>query len=91
LASDLLARVASVRAAPVLVRIIRHPLGIPQYVIGHGARLAAISRRLDSHPGLFLSGNGYGGVSVNACIAEAARVAPAILGGATGALAGAAT
>ncbi len=60
---------------PALVRIFRHPEGIPQYTLGHPHRLAAIEGAAASLPGLYLTGNAYRGVAVNACIAEAKRVA----------------
>ena len=40
-------------------------------------RLAEIDRRLAAWPGLFLAGNAYRGPSINACIADAERVADA--------------
>jgi len=63
--------------APVFTRVIRHPLGIPQYTRGHLDRLAEVDRRLAAWPGLFLAGNSYRGPSINACIADAERVADA--------------
>jgi oxygen-dependent protoporphyrinogen oxidase len=65
--------------APEFVRIIRHPRGIPQYVKGHLARVHQIDALLERHPGLYLAGNSYRGVSINSCIAEADRVAEAVL------------
>ncbi len=59
--------------------MIRHPLGIPQYTLGHGERLAGIERRLDRLPGLLVAGNSYRGVSVNACVAEAPGIAERLL------------
>ena len=64
---------------PEFVRVFRHPLGIPQYVVGHLARLERIEARLRRHPGLFVTGNGYHGVAINACVAEAGPVARRIL------------
>jgi oxygen-dependent protoporphyrinogen oxidase len=64
---------------PRFVRIFRHPRGIPQYTIGHPRRMRAIEARLAAHPGLHVSGNSYRGISVNACIAEAAGIAEAVL------------
>lgn len=64
---------------PEFVRIVRHRVGLPQYTVGHLERLAAIEHRLARHPGLFLGGNSYRGVSVNACIAEAAALADRVL------------
>jgi protoporphyrinogen/coproporphyrinogen III oxidase len=57
---------------PVFTRVFRHPVGIPQYTVGHLERLSAIDARLDAHPGLVLAGNSYRGVSINACAADAA-------------------
>jgi len=67
-------------ADPVRHWIFRHPRGIPQYVKGHGARLAAAGRALRAHPGIGLAGNSYRGISVNAVIAEARTIAAAFGG-----------
>ena len=67
-----------IKADPEFVRIFRHGRGIPQYVKGHVARLQQIDRRLSRYPGLYLAGNSYRGVSMNACIAEAGVIADAV-------------
>lgn len=64
---------------PLFTRVIRHRIGIPQYTEGHLERLARIDARLAGLPGLFVAGNGYRGVAINACIADAASVAQKIL------------
>jgi oxygen-dependent protoporphyrinogen oxidase len=74
-----LRRTMNVSAVPEFVRVIRHPRGIPQYVRGHDARMQRISALLQPHPGLFLAGNSYRGVSINACIADAPSVADGVL------------
>ena len=74
-----LRRAMNLTTAPVLSRVIRHPLGIPQYTVGHLDRLAEIDRRLAAWPGLFLAGNAYRGPSINACVADADRLADAII------------
>jgi oxygen-dependent protoporphyrinogen oxidase len=74
-----LASTMNLRAEPELVRITRHPLGIPQYTRGHLDCLARIDARLARLPGLFLTGNGYRGVAINACVAEACEKAASIL------------
>jgi oxygen-dependent protoporphyrinogen oxidase len=74
-----LAATMSLSSAPEFVRIIRHTRGIPQYVKGHLARLRQIDARLQHHPRLYLAGNSYRGVSMNACISEASRVAGMLL------------
>jgi oxygen-dependent protoporphyrinogen oxidase len=63
------------RQAPSFTRIVRHHRGIPQYTAGHLARLERIEAALAQHPGLFIAGNAYRGVSVNACIEDAPRLA----------------
>lgn len=60
---------------PELVRVFRHPLGIPQYVVGHRDRLARIEDRLARHRGLFVTGNGYRGIAINSCVTEAEPLA----------------
>ena len=75
-----LARIMGVTAAPEFVRVIRHARGIPQYVKGHLERIHRIDTLLQAHPGLFVAGNSYRGVSINACIADADRVAERVLG-----------
>lgn len=64
---------------PLFIKVIRHPLGIPQYTVGHLDRLAEVDRRLAAWPGLFLAGNAYRGPSINACIADAERLAPRVI------------
>ena len=74
-----LAGLMGVKDSPEFVHIVRHTRGIPQYVRGHLARLRDIEGRLRSVPGLFLAGNSYRALSMNACIAEASGVADAVL------------
>jgi len=63
---------------PEHVRIHRHPRGIPQYTLGHGARLAAIDARLRAlPPGLVLAGSGYRGISLSDVAASGERAAEA--------------
>jgi oxygen-dependent protoporphyrinogen oxidase len=64
---------------PAMVRIVRHRVGIPQYTLGHRGRLARIEERLASHPGLHVAGNGYRGVAINNCAAEAGPLAERVL------------
>jgi oxygen-dependent protoporphyrinogen oxidase len=66
-------------ATPEFTRITRHHRGIPQYERGHLARLARIAGRVAGHPGLHLAGNSYRGVAMNACIADADRIAEEVL------------
>ena len=59
-----------VTEAPVLVKVYRWPRAMPQYLVGHLERLAAIDERLARWPGLFLTGAGYRGVGIPDCIGD---------------------
>lgn len=69
----------SIKGAPELVRVIRHRRAIAQYEPGHLAALANIDAELTNHPGLFLTGSSYRGISVNSCAKEAERMADVVL------------
>ena len=75
-----LEKTMGITAAPEFIRVTRHARGIPQYERGHLARLARVETLVAAHPGLHLAGNSYRGVSMNACIAEADRIAAGVLG-----------
>jgi oxygen-dependent protoporphyrinogen oxidase len=66
-------------ANPVFTRVIRHRLGIGQYVTGHQACLDRIHAKLDGLPGLFVAGSSYYGISMNSCIQKAAEQAQGIV------------
>ncbi|MDD2540357.1 MAG: protoporphyrinogen oxidase [Desulfuromonadaceae bacterium] len=68
-----LAVTMGIAAAPEFVRIFRHPQAIPQYTVGHGARLQALEGLLSAHPGLILTGNSYRGIGLNDCVAASQR------------------
>ena len=68
-----------IRADPTFIRIFRHPVGIPQYTVGHLGRLERIEAGLSSLPGLFVAGNSYRGVAINACVAEAGPLADRVV------------
>ena len=67
-----------ITAPPILERVIRWPKALPQYRLGHLARVASIEKRTESLPGLFLAGNAYGGVSLNDCTERAGILADQI-------------
>ena len=68
-----------VAAAPVLVRIGRWPVAIPQYTLGHVGRVAQIRERLAAYRGLFVAGAAYAGVGIPDCIASGEEAADAAL------------
>ncbi len=54
-------------ADPALVRVFKHPRGIPQYARGHRGRVQRIRAAQARHPGLFLTGNHLEGIGVKDC------------------------
>jgi protoporphyrinogen/coproporphyrinogen III oxidase len=64
-----------IKEPPAFVRIFRHEKAIPQYTVGHAEKLRLLDERLESHPGLLLTGNSYRGIGLNDCVAAAARAA----------------
>jgi oxygen-dependent protoporphyrinogen oxidase len=64
-------------------RVVVHFGAIPQYDLGHPARLAALEREAAAHPGLVPAGASWRGVAVNHLVADARRMAQAALGAAS--------
>ncbi len=68
-------RAVGLTGAPVFRELRRWPRAIPQYEVGHG-RFVELAARIEAeHPGLYLSGNWTGGVSVPDCIQTATELA----------------
>ena len=76
-ALDALDRAWGVAGAPLRTWIGRQERGIPQYVIGHQARLQRIDERPRRHPGLHLAGNAYRGIAAGKLVDDADLVAHA--------------
>jgi oxygen-dependent protoporphyrinogen oxidase len=64
-----------IHAAPVFHQIVRWERAIPQYHVGHLARVARIEQRAGKHPGLFLGGNSFRGVALPDCVEQAEALA----------------
>jgi len=75
LAQAEMADLLGVAGAPEVARVRHWPLGLPQYALGHAARREALESARQRVPGLFLTGNFLGGVSVADCLASARAVA----------------
>ncbi|MFE9997560.1 protoporphyrinogen oxidase [Streptomyces avermitilis] len=58
-------------ATPVASRVTRWTDGLPQYPVGHHARVARIRDHVAKLPGLAVCGAAYDGVGIPACIAGA--------------------
>jgi oxygen-dependent protoporphyrinogen oxidase len=69
-----------VEAQPVFLRVARHRVGIPQYPLGHTARVEEMRRRALAL-GVTLHGNAYGGIAVNDQVRESDRLAEALATG----------
>jgi len=57
-----------IAAEPVLTRLHRWPASMPQYRVGHLARVETIERVLGALPGLSLAGAAYRGVGIADCV-----------------------
>jgi oxygen-dependent protoporphyrinogen oxidase len=74
-----LKQIMGIEAEPDFVRIFRHRKAIPQYVVGHGQRLQELDGKMAQHPGLFLTGNAFGGVGLNDCVNSSNLVAEKVI------------
>ena len=70
--------IVGLKAEPDFIRIFRHKKAIPQYLVGHAARLKSIDEKLQRHPGLVLTGNAFKGVSLNDCVVNAWKTAESL-------------
>ena len=61
-------RLLGIRGAPVRTLVCRWRESMPQYLLGHLDRVAALEARADAQPGLWLAGNAYRGVGIPDCI-----------------------
>ncbi|MFE2694462.1 protoporphyrinogen oxidase [Streptomyces mirabilis] len=58
-------------AEPVATRVTRWDDGLPQYPVGHHARVARVREHVAKLPGLAVCGAAYDGVGIPACVASA--------------------
>jgi oxygen-dependent protoporphyrinogen oxidase len=66
-------------ARPVATEVTRWVGGLPQYPVGHLARVARIREEVAKLPALRVCGAAYDGVGIPACIASAQRAADEII------------
>jgi oxygen-dependent protoporphyrinogen oxidase len=69
---------AGLTARPVATTVTRWTGGLPQYPVGHLARVARVREAVAALPGLRLAGAVYEGVGIPACIASGHRAADEI-------------
>ncbi|MGZ4567998.1 MAG: protoporphyrinogen oxidase [Blastococcus sp.] len=67
------------RPEPLETRLVRWGGGLPQYLVGHPARVAAIRAAVGEVPGLAIAGAAFEGVGVPACIRDAHRAVDALV------------
>jgi oxygen-dependent protoporphyrinogen oxidase len=74
-ATDELSELLQLHGPPLYVDAARWPRSMPQYHVGHVARIARIERLAAGHRRLALAGNAYHGVGIPQCIASAESAA----------------
>lgn len=75
IAHDELASILGIRGAPVMTQVARWPHAIPQYNVGHLARVERIDALAAALPGLSLTGHAYRGVGLNDCLRSSNELA----------------
>ena len=75
LARQELRAIMGITATPVLTKVNRWYKAIPQYDVGHQARISEIDKIAAQHPGLYLAGSPYHGAGIPDCIQSADRIA----------------
>lgn len=70
--------ILGITAEPVFARAFRWDRAIPQYNVGHLARLERIDARVRELRGLHLTGYSYRGIGLNDCVRDARRIAAAL-------------
>jgi protoporphyrinogen/coproporphyrinogen III oxidase len=74
------AQILKIRGNPTFSNVTTYARALPQYNLGHAARLAAIEEARKSHPNLWLLGNYLRGPAIGACVEQALAVAEQIIG-----------
>ncbi len=75
-----LGEVLGLTAAPVATKVSRWHDGLPQYLVGHTARIERVREAVAKLPGIRLCGAAYDGVGIAACVASGRRAADELLG-----------
>jgi oxygen-dependent protoporphyrinogen oxidase len=76
---DELAALLGVTAQPQFTRIWRHPNSMPQYHVGHEARVSRIETALQQFPTLALAGSAYHGVGIADCVRTGEEAAETVV------------
>jgi oxygen-dependent protoporphyrinogen oxidase len=71
--------VLGVTAPPLFARVVRYLSAMPQYLVGHRARVDAVEASLARQPGLALAGGAYRGVGIADCVRSGEEAAERLL------------
>ena len=74
-----LGELLGIQAPPLMSRVSRYPKAMPQYHVGHLARVEAIEGCVRAHPGLALAGGAYRGVGIADCVRSGEEAAAQLL------------
>jgi oxygen-dependent protoporphyrinogen oxidase len=74
-----LAALLGVTAEPILSRVWRHASSMPQYEVGHEARINQVRGELRAFPTLALAGSAYSGVGISDCVRTGEEAAEAVI------------
>lgn len=74
-----LSALCGIKTEPVYVEVNRWWKAMPQYTIGHLARLTQLDAALSRYPGLVLTGAGYRGVGIPDCIRDGVTAASRVI------------
>ena len=74
-----LMRTMGLTSEPTEAHVQRWPRAMPQYLVGHQARLDRLDRALVRLPGLHVTGAAYRGVGIASCVSQARRTAQLLL------------
>ena len=69
-----------IEGPPLWSRVVRYAKAMPQYHVGHLARVESIELALRRHPGLALAGGAYRGVGIADCVRSGEAAAARIFG-----------
>jgi oxygen-dependent protoporphyrinogen oxidase len=75
-----LAELLGAGGEPLFTRVSRHVKAMPQYQVGHLARVDAIESATRRHRGLALAGGAYRGVGISDCVRSGEDAAERLLG-----------
>ena len=75
-----LGQILGVRGSPEVTKVVRYGRAMPQYHVGHLARVHRIEALQRKVPGLFLCGSAYRGVGIPDCIHDGEQAAEGALG-----------